>query len=879
MAGATSGGTDTEYTGLSSAQAEARLSECGPNLLVASTRGARALQWLRMLSDPMALMLAGAALLYLLLGKPHEAAVLAAVIVPVLGVDVVMEARSRGALRELAGAVAPRARVVRDGHAIEVPTACLVPGDLLLFHEGDVLHADGIVCRAANLALDESQLTGEAEPREKIAASQSTGAEPADESRFFAGSVVLAGFGAGQITATGASTRFGNIARLVGEAELQATPLQKKTARVAQWLVGIALALAAVVFGVRWLGGSSPGDALLYAVSVAMSAVCEEVALVMSLFLTMAALRLSRKSVLVKRLASVETLGSTTVICTDKTGTLTSGRFALEVHQPLDDGRIGEAALLEAAALACEPGGTDSLEREILAHCQSHGVDVAALQARWRLANDYPFDTIGKHMSHVWTRTPGPDGPAARIVAKGALEGVLEHCTLDPGERERALAMNSELAQQGMRVIAVAGRFATGDSRENLAVRSIDKPMLVRSGFTGVREEDERDLVLYGFLGFRDPLRPEVPAAVAECQAAGVRLKLITGDQALTAHAVAEAAGIAHEDNLIVNGSDLARLSPDVAASLARRACIFARVQPEQKYQIVDALVRAGEVVAMIGDGINDAPALRRAHIGVSMGRRGTEVARAAADVVLLNDDFTALVRTISEGRRVFGNIQHALRYLTGFKFTLVGLALLAPMLRMPILLLPVVLAWLEMVVHPVSALAFEGEPGRPDLMRRPPRDPRAPLLGRAQVTRSLLSGVLLTAAALIEYASRLSRGEAYARAAALVVIILGSLWLMWAEFAGDRPWWKAPAPNRADFWIVTTLVAASLPIFMAFRPIAGLLQIELITLGDWLIAGTLAFVPVVWRVAGTGIRSMAPPQVCSLAQTDRASHLDTHSG
>lgn len=831
--------------GLSSEEANARLAERGPNLLVERERGARLAQWLRMLADPMALMLAGAAALYMLLGKPHEAAVLAAVIVPVLGVDVLMEARSRSALKKLASAVAPQARVSRDGQPVEIPTAELVPGDLLLFREGDILHADGIVRRAANLTLDESQLTGEAEPQDKIAHPGPAGSEAGEKCRFFAGSMVLAGHGVGEITATGPRTRFGNIARLVGEAELQATPLQMKTARVARWLIGIALGLAAGIFAVRWLSGAPPNEALLYAVSLAMSAVCEEVVLVLSLFLTLAALRLSREGVLVKRLASVETLGSTTVICMDKTGTLTAGKFALEAHRSLDAGRLGEPALLEAAALACEPDATDSLEREILAHCQSHGVDVAALQQNWRLAYDYPFDMVGKHMSHVWMRAPeGDDGAAcARIVAKGALEGILEHCALEPGERERAHALNSQLADQGMRVLAVAGRFAAAGDPANIG-----------AGFRGAREQDERDLVLYGLLGFRDPLRPEVPAAVSECQSAGVKLKLITGDHALTADAVAEAAGIAHDDSLIVNGAELARLSPESAARMARSASIFARVQPEQKYQIVDALVRAGEIVAMIGDGINDAPALRRAHIGVSMGRRGTEVARAAADLVLLDDNFAALVRTVREGRRVFGNIQHSLRYLIGFKFALVGLALIAPLLGLPILLLPVVLVWLEMIVHPVSALAFEGEPGPADLMKRPPRDPRAPLIRRAHVIRSAFSGALLTVAALVEYAARLDRGETYARAAAMVVVILGSLFLMWAELAGDRPWWRTPPPARVAFWVVSVLVAASLPLFMTVGPIAALLRIEPITTRDWAIAGLLAILPVLWRAAGTDI-------------------------
>jgi Ca2+-transporting ATPase len=841
--------------GLSREEAKARLAEFGPNLLVERERAAHLVQWLWMLADPMALMLAGAALLYLLLGKPHEATVLAVVIVPVLGVDVLMEARSRSALKQLASAVAPRARVLRDGQRAEVPTAELVPGDLLLFREGDVLHADGIVRRAANLAVDESQLTGEAEPREKAAHPEAPAIDAEEQSRFFAGSMVLAGQGVGEITATGRLTRFGNIARLVGESELQATPLQVKTARVARWLIGIALGLSTAIFVLRWFSGAPPREALLYSASLAMSAVCEEMVVVLSLFLTLAALRLSRQGVLVKRLASVETLGSTTVICMDKTGTLTAGKFALEVHRVLDTGQLGEPALLEAAALACEPGAMDSLEREILAHCRSHGVQVEALHDRWRLAYDYPFDMAGKHMSHVWMRAPGNEGvtAGARIVAKGALEGILEHCKAEPGDRERALAINSELAGQGMRVIAVAGRFADASDHANAGAASMTGNVARASaGFRGVREDDESDLVLYGLLGFRDPLRPEVPAAVDECQTAGVKLKLITGDHALTAHAVAEAAGIVHDDSLIVNGSELARLSPEDVARIARSASIFARVQPEQKYQIIDALVHAGEIVAMIGDGINDAPALRRAHIGVSMGRRGTEVARAAADLILLDDDFAALVHTVREGRRVFGNIQHSLRYLTGFKFALVGLALLAPVLGLPILLLPVILVWLEMVVHPVSALAFEGEPGPPDLMRRPPRDPHAPLIGSARVLRSTCSGALLTVAALSEYAARLNRGEPYARAAAMVVVILGSLFLMWAEVAGDRPWWRTPLPARASFWLLSVLVAASLPIFMAIGPIAALLQIRPIAPRDWAIAAALAVVPAIWRVAGT---------------------------
>ncbi len=839
--------------------------------------GARLVEWLRMFADPMALMLAGAAILYLLLGKTHEAILLALVIIPVLAVDVLMEARSRGALKKLSNAVAPRARVIRDGREIDVQTAELVPGDLLLIREGDVVHADGIVRRVANLEIDESQLTGESEPQDKAAYSGSPRSDLENRYRFFAGSIVLAGHGIGKITETGTRTRFGNIARLVAEANLESSPLQRKTARLARWLIGLAAGLSVAIFVVRWLSGAPLNEAFLYALSLAMSAVCEEVVLVMSLFVTLAALRLSRNGVLVKRLASVETLGATTVICMDKTGTLTAGRFALEAHRAPENG-LGEDALLEAAALACEPGAVDSLEREILAHCRDHDVDVDALHARWRFVHDYPFETVGKHMSHVWMSTePQARGLSARIVAKGAVEGILEHCELERNERGRVLAMNSALADEGMRVIAVAGRVAHPTNGEDRAAAGNSSAPATRiqcaqlpassEGFSGVRGHDERGLDFYGLLGFRDPLRPEVPAAVAQCQLAGIKLKLITGDHALTAHAVAEAAGIAHDDALIVTGAEMGRLSPAQAAELARKASIFARVQPEQKYQIIDALVRAGEVVAMIGDGINDAPALRRAHIGVSMGRRGTEVARTAADLVLLEDNFAALVGTIGEGRRVYGNIQRALRYLVGFKSALVGLAILVPALGWPILLLPVDLVWLELIVHPVSALAFEGEPGPGDLMKRPPRNPTAPLIGHARIVRSALCGALLTGVTLAMYAARLGDGESYARAAAMAVVVLGSLALMWAELSGDRPWWRTPAPSRAAFWIILVAVAASLPVFMWTASIAALLQIELIRPADWVIAGLLALVPALWRLAGTGIprgggqwRSAKPP-------------------
>ncbi len=824
--------------GLSHDEAARRLKRYGPNRLVRASRGAAILAFIRTAADPMALMLAAAGAVYYALGERTDAYVLFAAIVPVLAVDVILEARSRTALKKLAGVVAPRARVVRSGVQTETPTADLVPGDLLLLKEGDIVHADAVVRSSSNLALDESQLTGEAEPVSKRPCeTPGATADASEDSRVYAGSRVLEGQGFAEVTATGERTRYGDLARLVAEVGPRPTPLERKTGRMVRWMVSVAITVSALLFVVRTLGGAPAGKAFLYAVSLAMSAVGEEFLLVLTMFLSIGAYRLSQHGVLVRRLASVETLGSTTVICLDKTGTLTAGEFVLEEHLPLGP-ELPEDALLEAAALACEPQAADTMERKILAHCTEHGIDVDALHSRWHLEHDYAFDPVGKHMSHVWSSGDGAGG-AQRIVAKGALEGIIEHCDLSQADFARAESANAEMAGRGMRVLAVAGR----DARPG--------------GFNGVRASDERGLRLFGLLGFRDPLRAAVPEAVAQCQRAGVELKLITGDHALTAHAIADAAGIVHSDDGIVTGAQLDSVDQPAFEALVRRCSIFARIRPEQKYAIVEALRRAGEVVAMTGDGINDAPALRRADIGVAMGRRGTEVARAAADIVLLEDDFSAMVATIREGRILLDNIQRAFLYLVGFKVMLVSLTLLAPVFGLPLLLLPVNLVWLEMIVHPVSALAFEGEPAVDDVMRRPPRPPSAPIVERPAAYRAALSGALLTMMALALFALRLRDGENYARSVAMVVAVVGSLFLVWAEYAGTRRWWRVRAPEQRRFWLVIFAVAASLPAFMLTPPIATLLMIRPIAPADWGIAILAAAIAVGWRAFGT--RSVSP--------------------
>ncbi|HEX9604900.1 MAG TPA: cation-translocating P-type ATPase [Myxococcales bacterium] len=807
--------------GLSVAEALKRLRSQGPNRLVTPGRWAAVRQVLESVADPMALMLAAAGAVYLVAGEVRDGVILLAALVPVLGVDVALQLRSRRALRKLARATAARARVVRGGEELEVPAEDLVWGDLLLLREGDVLPADGVVRAATHLAVDESQLTGEAEPVEK-APRAGDAADAQEESRFYAGSLVLSGSGRGEVTATGVGTRYGAIARLVAESEPDQTPLQRKTGRLVRVLGVAAAAVAAGVFGLRMASGARASEALLAALAVAMAAVPEEFPLAFALFLSLGAWRLARRGVLVRRLASVETLGATTVICADKTGTLTRGTFDLDVLVPLE---ASETELLAAALLACEEKPEDPLERSILERVRRDGMSVPELRARWTLSRDYPFDPVGRHMTHVWH---GADG-AWVVVCKGALEGVLEHCRITPEQRQRAEAENARLAGEGVRVLAVARGRRTDPGVDRAAA--------------------EHALQFLGLLGFRDPLRPDVPAAIAECASAGIRVKLVTGDHPITAAAIARQAGI--EVTEVLTGPELETLTNERRLEAVQRASVLARIRPEQKHAIVEALARSGEVVAMTGDGINDAPALRRADIGISLGIRGTEVARSAADLVLLRDDFAAFVATVREGRRIFDNLQRSFLYLIAFHVPIVGLALLAPLLQLPLLLLPVHLVWLELIVHPIAMLLFEAEPAATDVMRRPPRDPRAGLLPRAAALRSVATGLSLTVVSMALFGAHLPAGEEHARAVALAALISGDLLLVFAEHAPSaRP--GPVLPRTGTFWIIWVAAAATLPLVLYLPALSRALRCAPLGAMDWLLALGAAAVAVGWRALRT---------------------------
>jgi Ca2+-transporting ATPase len=788
--------------GLDHAEAARRLARDGPNDLVPETRARTVRRLLQPLLDPMVLLLLVAAPTYLALGDRREAVVSVVAVAPIAAIGWLLESRATHALDALRRASAPVAHVWRDDRLEVLAAGSIVQGDLIEVREGDLVVADATVVATPQLLVDESSLTGESVP---VALS------PGDE--VLAGATVVSGRATARVRATGPRTRFGRIGSLLASVHPRATPLQRTLRRLLV-VIGSAAAVACLlVVGVELVRGRGWGAAIIAGVSLGIAAVPEEFSVVYTLYLSLGAWRLSRDHALVRNLPAVETLGSTTVICTDKTGTLTSGGLHVVDAVPATGRDV--VSLLTWAVLASEPNPYDPLDVAIVELARERGVDVDRLH-RDHLVADWPFDPATRHVTHVWRSTTG-----CRVAAKGAIEGT-------PGVVDALAAAHAALTARGLRVVAVTGAELT-------------EP-------TGTREGDEADLRPIGLLAFSDPLRPGVLEALAECGAAGIRVVVVTGDHPATAHAVVEALGLPHADpdghDRISTGDDIdAAVVAGTLAELVATTNVFARTRPEQKDQLVAALQDAGEVVAMTGDGVNDAPALRRADIGVAMGQRGTAVAREAAALVLLDDSFATIVRAVRDGRRIFDNLARAFAYLIAFHPPLLIAALFVPLLGRPLLLLPIHLVALELLLHPAVSLVFEADPPAADTMRRPPR-PVGTGLTTSALLRPLLSGLTLGAAVVAGYLVALHRGwpTGEARAFGFVTLVLGQTWQLVAERVPDRPVWHGLHPTRVLVVVVAAMTAVAVG-SVVVPPLATLLELAPMSAAGWAAAVALATV------------------------------------
>lgn len=783
------------HTGLSEATAAERLRVEGYNDL--PTTGRRSLFGIaaEVLREPMFLLLVACGAVYIVLGDPHEAVMLLGFVVLITGMTLYQEHKTERALEKLRDLASPRALVIRDRQQRRIPGREVVRGDLVWLEAGDRVPADGIVLSATNLSADESLLTGESVPVRKTAAAEPVTMQPpgGDDLPFvYSGTLVVHGYGIARVEQTGVRTALGRIGRALAAVVPETTPMQAETRRVVRRLAvsGILLCvIVAVVYGLtrgHWL------DGILASLTLAMAIIPNEFPVVLTLFLSLGAWRLSRAHLLTRRIPAVETLGATTVLCVDKTGTLTLNQIAVAMlaadGQYLDlggspPGELPEDfhTLVEFGILASQREAVDPIDRALKRLGDAYLAKTEHLHDDWSLVQEYPLSKHLLALSRVWR---SPDGREYIIAAKGAPEAIADLCHFDVARLRALDASIAQMTGRGLRMLGVA--------------RSRFRPVELPS------EQHDFDFEFLGLVGFEDPVRPAAPGAIQECRAAGIRVVIITGDYPATAAHVARQVGL--PSGVVVTGAQLDAMDDTTLRRRIESVDIFARVVPEHKLRLVTALKANGAIVAMTGDGVNDAPALRAAHIGLAMGQRGTDVAREAAALVLLDDDFSSLVHGIRQGRRIFDNLARAMTYILAIHVPIAGLSLLPVLFNWPLILLPIHIAFLHLIIDPACSVVFEAEPAAADVMRRPPRNPRQRLFGRATVVLSLLQGLVTfgVLAALYGFVLRSGQGELEARALAFTSLIIANLGLILANRSWSRTIVAMLRVRNPALWWVT---------------------------------------------------------------------------
>ena len=782
--------------GLTTGEAEARLLRDGHNELPdAKSRNALVIAW-EVVKEPMFLLLVGCGSIYLLLGETSDALMLLAFVVVIIGITFYQERKTERALDALRDLSSPRALVIRDGVERRIAGRDVVADDIIVLAEGDRIPADAALVESSYLSVDESLLTGESVPVRKVPGDGgSTPARPGgdDTPWLFSGTLVVKGRGIARVVSTGARTEMGKIGKALSSVEPDESPLNRQTGRLVRnfALVGFVICVLVIVFyGLSqhdWMRG------LLAGITLAMAMIPEEFPVVLSIFLALGAWRIAQKQVLTRRVPAVETLGATTVLCVDKTGTLTQNKMTVskvlvraglfeipaDAAQPLPE---ETHRVIEFGILASQQDPFDPMEKAFRELGSQRLAETEHIHTDWLLEREYPLSDALLAMSHVWRSS---ESGMRVVAAKGAPEAVADLCHLPQDELARVAAGVDTLASEGLRVLAVA----RGDA----------------SGAEFPESQHDFTFQFLGLVGFSDPVRPAVPDAVAECRGAGIRVAMITGDYPSTARNIARQIGMDGAETC-VTGQELDAMDDAALAEKARSNTIFARVVPEQKLRIVKAFKANGGVAAMTGDGVNDAPALKAADIGIAMGGRGTDVAREAASLVLLDDDFSSIVTAVRMGRRIFDNIRKAIAFILAVHVPIAGLSLLPVLFKWPLMLLPVHIVFLEMVIDPACSVVFEMEPEEDGIMRRKPRHPQAPILTRNALWQSLIQGVGVLCVVFAVYAWM--RGGAYSendtRTVAFTVLLLGNL----ALIVNNRSWSHGfldilRIRNKAMWWVI----------------------------------------------------------------------------
>jgi len=833
-----------QIEGLSHTEAMEKLKHEGYNELPSSKKRNLPAIALEVVKEPMFLLLVACGSIYLFLGEPKDALLLLGFVFIMIGITVYQEGKTEKALDALRDLSSPRALVIRDGGRIRIPGREVVSGDMVCLFEGDRIPADGVIVWGRNLILDESLLTGESIAVRKMAAAEDPAGikmeKPGGEDIpcVYSGTLVVQGQGIAYIKATGIHTEIGSIGKALQNVVQEDTLLQKETGRIVKVAFLIALALFGLVVLACGLTRGNWTNGVLSGITLAMAMLPEEFSVVLTIFLALGAWRISQKQVLTRKMAAVETLGAATVLCTDKTGTLTQNLMAIRMlyagnqfHAIREETPIplpeNFHELVEFGILASKKDPFDPMDKALL----KLGVDKLSqtehLHTNWTLVHEYPLSQELLALSHVWK---SPDGKDFVISAKGAPEAVADLCHIDDQHR-RALAEKIEhMAGEGLRVLGVAKAYF----REEIFLPSI---------------QHEFTFKFIGLIGLEDPIRPTVPDAIRMCYSAGIKVVMITGDYPITAQTIARQIGLKNSDK-VITGKELELMDALTLQQRAKEVNVFARVLPEQKLILVNALKAGGQIVAMTGDGVNDAPALKGADIGVAMGITGTDVSKEAADMILLDDNFATIVAAVAEGRRIYDNIRKFVRYMlstnSGEVLTMTG----GIMLGLPLPLLPIQILWINLVTDSLPALSLGLEPAERNIMQRPPRPPGESLFAHGLWQHIIWVGLLMAVGSLgmMQWALTHGHSEAQARTMVFTCMAIYQLFHSLAIRSERYSLFKIGPAGNPQLLLSVVIVLGLQLLLLYWPPLGGVFKVEPIALSDLALALAVAS-SVFWLV------------------------------
>lgn len=818
--------------GLTSAEARELQDKYGKNELTPQKKESFIKKAFHIICEPMFLLLIIAAIIYFFLGEPRDGAIMLVFVIGMITIDIVQEWKTDKTLSALRDLSAPRVAVIRDGKEQVIASADLVPGDVMLIYEGVKIPADGIVLKCNDLCVDESSLTGESEGVWKV--NTFDGQKTDDYWRkdyCYAGTLVTQGTAYVQVDRIGASTEYGKIGANIATAPEEKTPLQKQTGSLVKTCAGIAAVLFALVGVFTYLNipdhifKDRMIESILSGVTLAMAMIPEEFPVILTVFLSMGSWRLAKKNSLVRKLPSVETLGAVSVLCVDKTGTITMNQMSVqEIWAKNGD----EKSLITIMGMGCETAAYDPMEKAMISYCEENGISRDELFGG-ELISEYPFTNELKMMGHIWRKDD-----KMVIAAKGSPERISTICTMTDAEKEEYETKITEMSSNGLRVIAIATMDLQAD---------MDIPQKIT----------DCSLTLLGLIGLADPPRENVKADITECNKAGIRVVMITGDNGITAASIAKKIGMKGYDHMLT-GDMLNEMTDDELREKVKEVSIFSRVVPEHKMRIVKAFKDNGEIVAMTGDGVNDAPALKYADIGIAMGKRGSEVSREAADLILMDDNFTTIVETVKDGRRIYDNIRKAVGYVLTIHIPIALASLLSPLLGIApaaLFLLPLHVVLLELIIDPTCSLVLERQPAERNIMERRPRDPNEKILMPNIFVKSMLQGLAIFAASFATYFAVLDGNTAnapIARAMGLTIIMISNLLLVQVNSSEYDFVFRSAARLAKDkvMWAINICTVLGLCIIL-YTPLAGLLRLAPLSAAELFASIGVASVSVLW--------------------------------